>query len=212
MFGSYKRKARERVRSLENLKRLGLPIAELPDLPGVDRTSMRDARAISIRTIILGVFGYLSQYPEDLQDMRKFLFEDSNLGEFLSGQERELMELAELSQERVVEISWCTEGFYTLMWVLGIVDEMCDPNVQAEISELQDMVPPTGAVEVFKSSIRLVSQDEMHKALDFYYLASWFARRHQLGLNAQVVWARRKALEWAADGTLEDWDDIPMDT
>ena len=67
-------------------------------------------------------------------------------------------------------------------------------------------------VEVFKASFRLMPAHVLREVLDLYHIASWFARRHDMGWESQAVWERRKALEWAADASLDDRDDITVDT
>ena len=74
------------------------------------------------------------------------------------------------------------------------------------------------AARGFRSAFRLRPDESLLPMLDLYYRSHWYARDGRLNgyatepFNLDVIMERRKALEWASDSTIEDWDDTPEDT
>ncbi|RAJ19952.1 DUF4272 domain-containing protein [Pedobacter cryoconitis] len=191
-----------------------LPKAE--NLPFLDNTNIRSDREVSIRSMILFALKSISIYPEDMQDIKEWLYE--HFKESLSVYEKQSLSGSKLDEKSEIKFSWYQESLYVLLWCLSIVPHMSEPDKEADLESYLELFPPEQTIESFFERCKLRSVDELQLELDYYYNLHWLSRhRAELkmttvdNLNKSVVLERRKALEWVVDEKLS-WDDINLDT
>ena len=138
----------------------------------------------------------------------------------LSRRERELLgNPLQLDEQSKANLSWSIEALWAFAWIGSLIPEL--PIEQPVGNNLASLLPDLRRNEPatdFRARFALRPYETIYRALDLYYRAHWYARdgrlrNHATGVfNLDIIMERRKALEWAADGKIEDWDDTPEST
>lgn len=119
----------------------------------------------------------------------------------------------------ITDIVWEYECYWALVWALGLVDDISDASDICDCRKAIQFVSQCGSLDDFKSKCSLRSADEILDMLDLYYRYHWAVVQHQhvdpncsVGdLNGEVVFERRRGLEWLICDTA-DWHDISLHT
>ena len=146
------------------------------------------------------------------------LMEHFGVYDSLNAKESRLVN-GEASQQDVIDIVWEYECYWSLLWALGIVDDITDSSKICDCEMAIRSVSQCEDFEDFKSRCTLRSADEIMDMLDLYYRYHWAVVQHEhidsncsVGdLSGDVVYERRRGLEWLVCDT-PDWHDISLDT
>jgi hypothetical protein len=119
----------------------------------------------------------------------------------------------------ITDVVWEYECYWSLLWALGIIDDISDASQICDCTAAIRAVSQCGDFDDFMSRCSLRSTDEILDMLDLYYRYHWAVVHHEhidpscpVGdLNGEVVFERRRGLEWLISGE-EDWYDISLDT
>lgn len=122
-------------------------------------------------------------------------------------------------EQDITDVVWEYECYWALLWALGIIDDITDASQICDCAEAIRAVSQCGDFDDFKSRCSLRSTDEILDMLDLYYRYHWAVVHHDhidpscpVGdLNGEVVFERRRGLEWLISDT-DDWHDISLDT
>ncbi len=118
----------------------------------------------------------------------------------------------------VINMIWKYEAYWTLLWALGVVEELNYPANIADCDFAIQAVSSCDSFDAFIAQVKLRDIEELLDEADLIYRYDWAcvdARlKHQqapAGLNASVVLERHGALNWLIqrDG---DWDHPDVNT
>jgi hypothetical protein len=136
----------------------------------------------------------------------------------LNAKERRLADGSYVQQD-IIDVVWEYESYWTLVWALGLVDDITDAEDICDCAKAVRFVSQSGSYEEFREKCSLRSADEIMDMLDLYYRYHWAVVQHEQinkdfpigGLNTDAVSERRRGLEWLVCDTA-DWNDIPCHT
>lgn len=150
-----------------------------------------------------------------LDYMKRFQVTDS-----LNAKEKKLVEGLFQPQD-VMDIVWEYECYWAVAWALGLVnvneiqeaDQICDCNKAIHL------VADCNSYEDFRNACKLRDIEEILDMLDLFYRYHWACVQHKWvdetcpvgNLNEEVVFERRKGLEWLISEE-DDWYDIILNT
>lgn len=122
------------------------------------------------------------------------------------------------SEQDAIDVCWTYEAYWSLVWALGLVEDISYPNTVCDVKRAIKLVGDTDGKEAFKAQCRLRGVEEILDMLDLYYRYHWATEEKRLrpeteikDLNPEVVMERRRGLEWLISEE-NDWFDISMDT
>jgi hypothetical protein len=123
------------------------------------------------------------------------------------------------SQQDITDVVWEYECYWSLLWALGIVDDITDANSICDCTAAIRAVSQCEDFDDFKSRCSLRSTDEILDMLDLYYRYHWAVVQNEhidkncpIGdLEGEVVFERRRGLEWLISDK-NDWHDIELHT
>ncbi|MBO4492902.1 MAG: DUF4272 domain-containing protein [Ruminococcus sp.] len=162
-------------------------------------------------------FGRSEQNDEDVNYFVG-LMDYFGVKDCLNAKERRLVD-GSYTQQDVIDVVWEYESYWTLVWALGLVDDITDAENICDCPQAVRFVSQSGSFEEFKEKCSLRSADEIMDMLDLYYRYHWAVAQHESidkqypigGLNTDAVSERRRGLEWLVCDTA-DWNDISLDT
>ena len=162
-------------------------------------------------------FGRSEQNDEDVNYFVG-LMDYFGVKDCLNAKERRLVD-GSYTQQDVIDVVWEYESYWTLVWALGLVDDITDAENICDCPQAVRFVSQSGSFEEFKEKCYLRSTDEIMDMLDLYYRYHWAVVQHESidkkcsigGLNTDAVSERRRGLEWLVCDTA-DWNDISLDT
>jgi hypothetical protein len=218
-----------RNKSIEILKERGVPYFEqLPLREAEEEIKPRSAEAIARRAIAclltIQVACDMAQ-GGDVENSREIItgiLERFGVKDELTEKEKAFFDPKQtLDKQTVVNMSWRYEAYWSLLWVLGIVEELdfpadvcdCDFAIKS-VSRCEDFVD-------FMKNVKLRSMSEILDKLDLFYRYHWACvdaringREAPAGLDGSVVVERRHGLEWLIikDTEYDEWDYISLDT
>ena len=102
---------------------------------------------------------------------------------------------------------------------MGLVDDITDANEICDVEAAVRLVSSCQTLEEFKNKCHPRDIDEILDMLDLYFRYSWAVVRKDTvdpdcptgGLNGQVVFERRRGLEWLFSNT-DNWFDLTLAT
>ncbi len=124
------------------------------------------------------------------------------------------------TEQDVVNVSWTYECYVSLVWALGLVDsdEIKIPRDTYGYKEAIDFVSNCKSFAEFKSKTKIRNVEEILDMVDLYYRYHWACEEKRINpdtdigvLNSEVVWERRRGLEWLISD-IDDWNEISLDT
>lgn len=123
-----------------------------------------------------------------------------------------------LNDQKRAYATWRYESLYTILWALGIMDELKYPS---EICDVQQIVGKIfqPSREEFEDTVRLRSKTEILDELDKTYRMNWACvdariKGQQVDgkINPSVVYERHYSLNWLTKYQNQDWDDVQTNT
>ena len=136
----------------------------------------------------------------------------------LNAKERRLTDGSYVQQD-IIDVVWEYESYWTLVWALGLVEDITDAEDICDCPQAVRFVSQSGSYEEFRGKCSLRSAEEIMDMLDLYYRYHWAVVQHEQidkkfpigGLNTDAVSERRRGLEWLISDT-DDWNRISLDT
>lgn len=195
----------------------------LPLLETSDEVSLKDIDTICKRAVACLVStqvacdlnngedpGQCSEFYEDL--LKRFDVTDAIL-EKESG-----MLDGTYSNQDVIDIVWTYEAYWSLVWALGLIDDISDASNICDCEKAIRLVSECETYADFRAKCRLRDIEEILDMLDLYYNYHWVCEERRIGgnvrigsLNSEVVMERRRGLEWLVSEET-DWNEISLDT
>lgn len=122
-------------------------------------------------------------------------------------------------RQDVVDVMWEYECYWSLVWALGLLDDIRDASAICDCAKAVGFVSSCQTMEDFQSKCRLRDTEEILDLLDLYYRYHWACVQHEYidknlpigSLNTEVVYERRRGLEWFISEE-SDWHDIVLHT
>lgn len=136
----------------------------------------------------------------------------------VSQREKTFLQDARPDPEVMSQLTWRYEALWTLLWSLGLIDQLGSPGQQCDARRAVKIVNET-PVQKFIDEADFRLGDEILDELDFYYRAHWHVVRARqedrpipAGLDADVIYERHYALNWLTRYMYQEWDDVTTDT
>jgi hypothetical protein len=146
---------------------------------------------------------------------------ENDLAPALSRRDRSILDRpeADLTKQERIDLYWYLEALWALVWAGQLIPDLpIEKPVGDNLASLVPSIKQNEGGQEFRATFTLRPFPELFQMLDLYFRAHWYARDGQLNgyatgvFNLDIIMERRKALEWIADRTLEDWDEAPDST
>lgn len=213
-------------RSNSNKKIKEMGIACLETLPVIEESSQvklkglddicRRSIACLLSTQLACDISENCDYNESKKLFSKLL-NDYKVENYLLEKEKKLFS-NDYTEQDVIDVAWTYEAYWSLVWALGLVDDIEYPFDTCDCKTAIKIVGDCRSYEEFKSKCKLRDIEEILDMLDLYYRYHWATTENRINpktpigkLNPDVVVERRRGLEWLIS-TLDDWNDISLDT
>ena len=188
----------------------------LPAKESNENTNIRSPKEIANRVAVMSVInGFCSNFMTPDQVIA--ILKEKQLWDQVTPKEIDL--LTNPTDEKKNHETWKCEGIWTLLWALGIIDDLGSSAKLCDLGDVpQERYPlhdPSGFVESISSSR---TKDEILDAADLYYRLDWACvnvrvNGHQMtAINPGLVYERHYALNWLINYMGQDWDDVSTDT
>ena len=136
----------------------------------------------------------------------------------LSGKERSIYEADVLSDQDKAYATWRYESLYTMLWALGIMDDLKYPSQICDVQMIVGkLLQPSR--EEFVESVNMRDKDEILNELDKIYRMNWACVDARIkneevagSINPSVVYERHYSLNWLTSDLGSDWDDVQTHT
>jgi hypothetical protein len=190
--------------------------ADLPVIAAEADVHLRSEAEVETRALCLIV---IATKAEDIPDkVINTMISRYDLTEHFSPLEKTFLSSEESDPEQIVSAQWRYESARTLLWALGVVDQLEPPdqvtNVPAMVRIMASMTS-----ESFRNSASLRPTAEILDAADIAYRYHWTTHnaRDKLelspgGVIESIVYEREYALNWLINYQDQDWDDISSPT
>ncbi|WP_024470439.1 DUF4272 domain-containing protein [Treponema pedis] len=216
----------EERRRKSNEKIKGMGIACMEELPL--RESSKEVRLKSLDSICNRAIAALlsiqlaedignNQGYEESKELFLSLLEKYEVSECLFEKEQRLFD-GTYSEQDAIDVCWTYEAYWSLVWALGLVEDISYTNTICDVERAIKLVGDTDGKEAFKAQCRLRDIEEILDMLDLHYRYHWATEEKRLrseteikDLNPEIVMERRRGLEWLISEE-NDWFDISMDT
>lgn len=226
LFSKKKIHTPEERRRINNDKIKSLGIACFENLPMIE--SSTDVKIKDIDTICKRAIASLFSIQvacdiaggNDYEESKEFFFDfliKYGVLDCLLEKEKRLF-TGEYSQQDVLDITWSYETYWSLVWALGLVDDMDIPNSICDCHKAVRLVGDSKNYRDFKKQCKLRDVEEILDMLDLYYRYHWAVVEKSLkpetsiaNLDPGVVMERRRGLEWLFSAE-DDWNNISLDT
>ncbi|HEY5823549.1 MAG TPA: DUF4272 domain-containing protein [Cyclobacteriaceae bacterium] len=206
--------ALERKQNTEKLlETLGIRLRdELPPMEEEDNVELKTPREIAQRILVLTYLNCVAT-NSDLREAAIFFLRQENLWEHVSGEEKQLFDKAELTDEEIATIQWRGESIWMLLWIINHVDHLDLPLTEVNTPDIIERLPgfmqSTGD---FINSATIRSVSEILDQSDLMLRLNWALRQAQLdgsdiALNPGVAYERYNAINWVTS-LRPQWDDI----
>lgn len=194
----------------------------LPVIPTYDKIKLKDIdtvckRAITSLISIQLAFDLPNQNDEDIRFILE-LMDKYNVKDCVNSKEQKLVN-NEFSDQDLSDIVWEYECYWSLVWALGLIDDIEDAGGICDCDVAIHLVSDCDSYDEFKSKCKLRDIEEILDMLDLYYRYHWATVQQRCidsnfpigDLNEEVVFERRRGLEWLISDK-NDWYDILLDT
>ncbi|MDO5558920.1 MAG: DUF4272 domain-containing protein [Oscillospiraceae bacterium] len=213
-----------RENSNTKIKKLGIACFEqLPLLPDSSQVKIRDIDQICSRAVACLLSTQLacdlanSENSKQSTELFSKLLTNFGVENELIAKEKRLFD-NKYSQQDIVDVIWTYEAYWSLVWALGLVDDIEIPDDICDCHTAVHLVADCKNYDTFKESCSLRDTDQILDMLDLYYRYHWACEDKRLkpdtnigSLNPEVVVERRRGLEWLISEET-DWNDISLDT
>ena len=217
----------EKRRKISNKKIKKLGIACLETLPVIEDSSQVKLKSLdvickrAIASLISIQVAFTIANGEDFNEAKPFfenLLERYSVQDALLENEKKVLN-NEASEKEILNITWNYEAYWSLVWALGLVDDIEYPYSICDCDLAINLVVGCKNLEEFKSKCKIRDIEKILDMVDLYYRYHWAVVEKQWAnpdtnigdLNSEVVFERRKGLEWLISSE-DDWDEISLDT
>jgi hypothetical protein len=122
------------------------------------------------------------------------------------------------SKQDAINVAWTYETYWSLVWALGLIDDIEIPNTLCDCEKAIRLVCDCESYDVFKAQCKLRDIEDILDMLELYYRYHWACVEKSIrpettigDLNPEVVVERRRGLEWLISDE-NVWNDISLDT
>ena len=215
--------AERKERSEKILREKGIEVNDaLPMIEPASQVNMRSLDAICRRALsaIISTQIGCAIGAEDTDQVRYFIGLIQHYGLELNLNPKEMLLInGKFTGTDVTEVIWEYEDFWAIAWAMGLVDDITDANEICDVEAAVRLVSSCQTLEEFKNKCHPRDIDEILDMLDLYFRYSWAVVRKDTvdpdgptgGLNGQVVFERRRGLEWLFSNT-DNWFDLTLAT
>jgi Domain of unknown function (DUF4272) len=183
----------------------------------MEDNELRSAKEITIRCIIINEILFIvhgGATGEQIQDLLK----SWGLMDFVTNSEKIFLSKENHSQIELDKTSWKRESLFALLWTLGEVENLSEPNTESDIpSEVFLKLESNPLSWINEATLR--SEYEISKAAEDIYQIHWLVRDAILNnrpipnnYNPNIVYYRHHAMNWVEKYNDDNWDDISVDT
>lgn len=208
-----------RNRSIAILRSRGVPtIPELPTIETASEIRLRRPQDVARRAMVLAIMAARAEpggFSAD--DARALLAERGVIGD-LTPKEREFLMLKEATEEQRAPFTWRYEAVVVLLWALGYIDELGEPDHPCDVMQVARLIASKPASD-FIDSARLRDTSQILDEADLIYRYDWAVvdarvnhRRPPRRTDPGVVYERHYALNWLIGYARQSWDQITTDT
>lgn len=212
-----------RSKNNEIIKKMGIACnVNLPMTESSQEVQLKDLDTIARRAVATLLIIQVAcdvhngNYDEAKEYMPQWLNKFGVMDDLLP-KEKSLLE-GNFTPQDAIDISWTYEAYWSLVWALGLVDDMDEPFDICDCNLAIELVTRCNTLKDFKNKCRLRNIEDILDMLDLYYRYHWACVEKQLNpeteigyLNPGVVVERRRGLEWLFSKEA-DWNDISLDT
>ncbi len=145
------------------------------------------------------------------------MLEKYGVADELISKEQELFN-GNYNKQLVLDVAWTYECYWSLVWALGLVDDITDASDVCDSRKAIELVAQCENYEDFKSKCKLRNIEEILDMIDLYYRYHWATVEKMLypekdigNLDVEVVPERRRGLEWLISDE-DDWFEIDLKT
>lgn len=218
--GNKPKTAEQRKKETEKLLRsMNIPyIDHLPLVEEENEVKIRTAQEIAERILILVYLAYISEVPDERENVINFLKANS-LWSKVSPEEKELYQKEELTDQETINISWRSEAIWLLLWAINKVEKLELPTQQVIINEIVSRLPEflTDPKDFIETAI-VRPTPEILDISDLIYRLHWATRDADLkghpipaNLSLSIIVERHYAINWVTYYA-DEWDEITTDT
>ncbi|AQR95876.1 DUF4272 domain-containing protein [Clostridium saccharoperbutylacetonicum] len=216
-----------KLKSIEILKLNQVPYMEgLPRIEDVNEIEVRSAEEIAKRAIACLIAIQVAcdiNNGENVEESREFFkgfLEKYGVSNELTEAEKKII-FGTPEEQDVINMAWKYEAYWTLIWALGILDELNYPSQICDCDFAINVVADCNDFDEFMKKVNLRSVDEILNEADLIYRYNWAcvdARIHGKNapakLDSGVVFERHWGLNWLIGKGTEndDWDCVSTDT
>jgi hypothetical protein len=216
-----------RAKSIEILKEQGVPYMEhLPMLEEEENIIPRSAEEIAKRAIacLITIQIACDAQKGEIEEAREFFskFVEIFGVEDQFTEKEKIFFSGEPNEQQIVNMSWKYEAYWSLLWALGLVEELNYPSDICDCDFAVAAVSKCKDFDDFMQKVKLRSTKEMLDEADLLYRYHWACvdaringREAPAGLNESVVTERRWGFEWLIGKDTDysnDWDNVSLDT
>lgn len=213
-----------RKRNNEYIKEMGIACLEtLPLIESSSDVKIKDIDDICKRAIACLLSIQLAcdiEEGNDYNESRELfskLLNEYNVVDNLLDKEQKIFN-NNYSNQDVIDVVWTYEAYWSLIWALGLIDDIKIPNDICDCKKAVTLVGDCKDYKEFKNKCKLRNIEEILDMLDLYYRYHWACVEKRIRpetpigvLNSDVVIERRRGLEWLIS-KVDDWNDISLDT
>ena len=213
-----------RNNSNKKIKKLGIACLEtLPVIEDSTQVSLKDIDTICKRAIACLISTQLAidiSENNDYDSSKTFflnMLKQYGVQDNLIEKEKRIFN-GKYSKQDVIDVVWSYEAYWSLVWTLGLVENIDYPNQICDCEKAIMLVSTCKTYDDFKCKCKIRDIEEILDMLDLYYRYDWAVTEKRINpdtliadLNPDVVVERRKGLEWLIANE-EDWDEISLDT
>jgi hypothetical protein len=187
----------------------------LPCLPSMEKVNLRTVKDVIDRAYALLIIAVKGEGIE--QEHLVKTVEAKKINSF-SPKENYIYQSEALNDQERTYATWRYESLYTILWALGVMDELKYPN---EICDVQGIVGKIfqPSREEFEGSAKLRNKSEILDELDKTYRMNWACVDARIkgqevsgNINPSVVHERHYSLNWLTNYQNQDWDDVQTNT
>lgn len=205
-------------RSIDFLQSKDIPFTpSLPIIPDEEEAQIRAAatvldRALCLLPVALKGAGMPIELTSNI--VRHF-----GLTEALSPSETAFLGDAQSEQQQMINFAWRYESLWTLLWALGLVEELAFPNAVCDVNRIFAMLSGDATKASLTEKMKFRSPTEILDAADLIYRLNWACTNARLKgqqpparMHPGIVYERHYALNWLRSYLDLDWDDVRADT
>ncbi len=207
-----------RARSEEICRNEGIPVnTSLPVVESGEDTKLRDVETAAWRAMCLCLVAMKGEGMPLDQVIE--IVDEYDLESHLSPNEGSFVFDSNPTQSSLDSFSWRYEGFWTLLWALGWVNEFGRPDKPCDVDRAVRILWECKTSHRFIEGSKLRSLSTILDELDLIYRYDWACVEAKLNdlpipgnLEMGIVYERHYALNWLVHYLDQEWDEITCDT